>query len=571
MTVIDAALRRELKSHLSNGIDIFTEFLDAERFPGSEQAAIAEEYLRAKYAKRSLDLVIAAGPDALKFLMQRRASLFPGIPLIFGGVAEQTAQALSLPPETVGVIGRYDPEPTVDLALRLQPDARHLFVVTGASKFDRSWEEKARRALHSYEGRLDIRYLSGLPMSELTQELGNLPERSIVLYLSMFQDGAGKDFVPGDVIEQVAKTANAPVYAVYDLMVGRGVVGGSINSYESLAISMAQLGLRVLAGERPTTSFLAQPTNIVDWRQMKRWGLRESKLPPGSVVQFREPSLWEAYWPQIVFVVALLILQSFLIVAMILQDARRRRAEREVALWRQELTHLARVATLGELSGAVAHELNQPLTAILSNAGAARLILEQKGSDFGELQEILADIAADATRGGEIIQHLRTLFSKAALRSQPLVLNEVVLEALKLVHNDLVARRVVAVSSLAPELPRVRGDRVQLQQVLLNLIHNACDAMVENAPGERKLVVSTATDENATRISVTDHGTGIREDRLSSLFQPFFTTKSRGLGLGLSICRSIIEAHGGSLWAFNNPGRGATFCVSLPADGGGRL
>jgi hypothetical protein len=161
----------------------------------------------------------------------------------------------------VGVIGRYDPEPTVDLALRLQPDARHLFVVTGASKFDRSWEEKARRALHSYEGRLDIRYLSGLPMSELTQELGNLPERSIVLYLSMFQDGAGKDFVPGDVIEQVAKTANAPVYAVYDLMVGRGVVGGSINSYESLAISMAQLGLRVLAGERPTTSFLAQHFN----------------------------------------------------------------------------------------------------------------------------------------------------------------------------------------------------------------------------------------------------------------------------------------------------------------------
>jgi C4-dicarboxylate-specific signal transduction histidine kinase/ABC-type uncharacterized transport system substrate-binding protein len=693
MAVLDPAIREELQARLPNGVNIFAEYLDEERFPGPDQAAIVESYFRAKYADQPIDLIIALGPEALTFLSQRRVSLFSGAPLVFGGISEQTLGALALPAGATGVVARYDPQPTVDLALRLQPDAQNMIVITGASKFDRSWEDKARNALRAYDGRLNVKYLAALPMADLLRQVQDLPPRSLILYLSLFRDGAGQDFVPGDALEQIAKTANAPVYGVYDLQVGRGVVGGASDTFENLGVGVARLAARVLAGERPETVSMATLTNVVDWRQLQRWGLREADLPPDAVVRFKEATLWEKYWWQLAVAITLLVVQSLLLVALILQGARRKRAEQAVreneervtlaassanlglwqwdivqnrlwvsdicrrilglgaqpdapldsylralrpetfanqplsfnasaaggslqkvervlnwpdgsehwiraigsttldasnkasrvtgaviditaektaeqesALWRQELTRLTRIATLGELSGALAHELNQPLTAILSNADAARHALAGNAGDIGEVREILSDIVADAKRGGEVIGHLRSLFSNAKLHIQPLALNDVVAEALKLVHSDLVARRVTLTPLFSPQISAVRGDRVQLQQVLLNLIYNACDAMAGNPPSERTLVVATAPDANALRVSVVDCGAGIEKDLLERLFKPFVTTKSRGLGLGLSICRSIVEAHGGRLWAFNNPDRGATFCFSLPAE-----
>jgi PAS domain S-box-containing protein len=236
---------------------------------------------------------------------------------------------------------------------------------------------------------------------------------------------------------------------------------------------------------------------------------------------------------------------------------------------RAELTHLSRVAVLGELTGALAHELNQPLTAILSNAQAAQRFLAQRPTSLDEVHEILSDIVAEDKRAGEVIRRLRALLRKGETLLQPLDINEIIKDVLELARADCVSRGVSLHCELAATLPSVLGDRVQLQQVLLNLVINACDAMSDCDPPDRRISVTTATDKDTTvRISISDCGHGIPPEQMDRLFEPFYTTKAQGLGLGLTICRSIVAAHGGRLWAENNPKRGAKFCMSLPASRG---
>ncbi len=244
----------------------------------------------------------------------------------------------------------------------------------------------------------------------------------------------------------------------------------------------------------------------------------------------------------------------------------RRLAEQEVQERRAELTHLSRVAMLGELSGSLAHELNQPLTAILSNAQAAQRFLARPQINRAELEEILSDIVDADQHAGEVIRSLRLLLKKGEVQRQQLDANEVVQEVLNLVRSDLLNHQVAAETELAPDLPSVRGDRVQLQQVLLNLVMNACDAMAgSDGAGRRLCVMTNWIEDEGVRVSVRDHGRGIPTELLERVFEPFFTTKPQGLGLGLAVCRSILLAHDGELSAENHPSGGAVFHFTLPA------
>ncbi|MCX6875297.1 MAG: ATP-binding protein [Verrucomicrobia bacterium] len=249
-----------------------------------------------------------------------------------------------------------------------------------------------------------------------------------------------------------------------------------------------------------------------------------------------------------------------------LDITQQRLTEQEAQELRSNLTHLTRVNTLGALSGSLAHELNQPLGIILSNAQAAQELLLQSPPDVAEVQAILVDIVAADRRAGEVIERLRTLLKHGQLSLQPLPLNQVIKEVLHLMRTDLIGRGVTVVCELAPELPPVTGDRVQLQQLVLNLILNAADAMVANEPGTRRLVFRTWLHQNRVQASVRDEGNGLPADA-ERLFQPFYTTKPQGLGLGLAICSSIVTAHHGRLWAEPHPERGAVFHFELPAAG----
>jgi two-component system, LuxR family, sensor kinase FixL len=243
----------------------------------------------------------------------------------------------------------------------------------------------------------------------------------------------------------------------------------------------------------------------------------------------------------------------------------RKKVEQATARQRDDFAHLSRVAMLGELSGSLAHELNQPLTAILSNAQAAQRFLAQSPPRIDKLAEILTDIVKSDHRAEAVIQRLRSLLRKEDSQRHPLDINEVVEESMHLMRSDLLSRQVAVSTDLADALPAVNGDRNQLQQVLLNFVINGCDAM-GGQQADRRLVVRThSTPHGSVEVSVADQGAGIPLPDLDRIFEPFVTTKSNGLGLGLSICRSIVEAHGGRLWATNNADRGATLHCELPA------
>jgi two-component system sensor kinase FixL len=243
----------------------------------------------------------------------------------------------------------------------------------------------------------------------------------------------------------------------------------------------------------------------------------------------------------------------------------RKETEQQVQQHRDELAHLSRVTMLGELSGSLAHELNQPLGAILRNAEAAEMYLQSPNPDLDELREIIADIRKDDQRAGDVIDRLRALLKRQEIQPQPVPLDAVVGEVLALIHADATTRRMRLKSEIPPGLPLVLADRVQLQQVLLNFLLNGMDAMANTADGERTLLVrAAAAGDGFVEAAVTDRGGGIDADRLEHVFEPFFSTKPQGMGLGLAISRTIVLAHGGKLWVENNPDRGATFRFTLP-------
>jgi len=253
------------------------------------------------------------------------------------------------------------------------------------------------------------------------------------------------------------------------------------------------------------------------------------------------------------------------VLASVVDISDRRKLERATARQRDELAHLSRVAMLGELSGSLAHELNQPLTAILSNAQAAQRFLAQTPPRVDQLAEILSDIVKSDHRARSVIQRLRAMLRKEQAQHRSLDINEVVEESLRLMRSDLLNRDVTVSTDLADALPAVSGERNQLQQILLNFMMNGCDAMHARETDRRLLVRTHRNSQGHVEISVADRGTGIPEADLERIFEPFVTTKSQGLGLGLAICRSIVEAHGGRLWASNNADAGATLHIEIPA------
>jgi signal transduction histidine kinase len=305
-----------------------------------------------------------------------------------------------------------------------------------------------------------------------------------------------------------------------------------------------------------------------DWRQLRRWNIPESSLPPNSIIRFQELSTWERHRTAIVLISGVLMFQSALIAWLVFEHRRRRRAEIDSQRHLAAMAHLDRRAAMGELATSLAHELNQPLNAILQNVGVAQMLLTDHGvpSALGELTDIISDIRKDDLRASEVIRRMRGLLQKHELEAIPVHLNEVAMETVAIVRPDAKARGVLLELDLDNDVQPVLGDRVHLQQVLLNLLMNALDAVGSMPPERRRVRVQIRRQDGEVRLAVADTGVGISADRTSDIFEPFYTTKREGtgMGMGLAIARNIVEAHGGRLAAENNLIRGATVWFSVP-------
>ena len=302
---------------------------------------------------------------------------------------------------------------------------------------------------------------------------------------------------------------------------------------------------------------------LFDWRQLQRWKISEARLPPGSEILFREPTIWETHRWQIVAIAAVILAQAALILWLLWEHRRRRRLEVEGRQRMAELAHMNRQATAGHLSASIAHELNQPLGAILNNVEAAALMIRSPSPNLQELESILDDIKRDDERASKVIKRLRRLLTRGAFDPQEVDLSKVVRDVVRIASAQAAARDVKLDSNLAEQPLRVNGDKIQLQQVILNLIVNGIDAIAETPNGVREIVCRSWASDAQALVSIRDTGPGIPSNRLERLFEPFFTTKQDGMGMGLCIAHAIIEAHGGKISAESRPS-GAVFHVSLP-------
>jgi len=570
-SVVEAnAIRATLAAGTRRRVEFYTEALDANRMPLAEYEADYAGFLQRKYRGRQMDIVIAVQVAALDFAERHRAELWPGTPVVFCAMPAAWARGRTFGEGITGVTVTFDPVGTLDLALRLQPNARQVVVVGGVGEIDRAFLAAARQALRRYQGRLQATWLDHHTLAQMTAAVGQLPADTIVLYTAVSRDEAGQVFTPREVLAGLARASKAPIYGMIDTYLGYGITGGKLQSLEADGRAAAGLALRVLGGEAATAIPVLSPPPSecrMDSRELERFGLRERLLPAGCSVEFRQPGLWEQHKWEIVIVLLAIALQGVVIAALLVQRRLRRNAELAARQQFAELAHAARLATAGQLTAAIAHEINQPLSAILSNAEAAELMLAAEPPPIDEVRHILADIRSDDLRASEVIHHLRSLLGKHTPEMEPLDFNALVADVLSLLKVEA-SRRGVALETDFGELPPLYGDRVQLQQALLNLMLNGMDAMADIPPAQRRITVRTAANgSGGVAVAVADAGHGVPVERLPHIFDSFATGKKDGMGLGLSIARSIVEAHGGKIRAENNPDRGATFRFTLPANG----
>jgi two-component system sensor kinase FixL len=866
----DTGIREALEGTGQQPIEFYTEYLDLAQFPDEAYLHSLLNLLQTKYSGKKIDLLIPVGDLAFSFLQAHGNALFPGSPIVFCAVVKQQLEPLKPPPNSSGVVAWVDVQGTLAAALKLQPKTRRVVVVGGIAKTDRALLQIAREGLRPYEGVLEVTYLTDLSMAETLQRVSSLPPQTVVIYLCMLRDSTGQGFVPREALERVAQTANAPVYALWENLLGYGIVGGHLMSFTEQGRLAGELGRRVLNGEKPENiSIIYEGGDVYefDWRQLERWGLKESALPPGSLIRFREQSLWENHRGEVIGTAAAFSVLSLLVVGLLINLGQRRRAERALAkrlqfetllaelsaqfvaveanevdreidqgikhlgeflgidrvrLWqlcgpqgefipthswttpgirptsltqaeerfpwirsqmlqgrpvafsrpdelpeearadrqslltdgiksalciplavggkfigaltlsalrspkvwdpglaqeirpigeifanalirsvadnelrqgelkyrivadftydweywqnpdgtwryvspacerisghrpeeflkrpgllrdiivmedrerwdrhnfnaqkdpsgrefqfrikrpdgsirwiehacqsvtddagefigvrasnrditerrqaemsdqqhREQLAHVTRVATLGELTASLAHEVNQPLNAVMNNAQAAIRFLHREQPDLDEVGEALGDIVRDGKRAAEVIQRLRQFLRPGEMHAQAVDLNQVIEEATALTRNEFQSSNIKLRFSLTDNLPPVWADRIQIQQVVLNLLINAKEAMDQAGANPREILVMTEVeDEETVKVSFRDRGPGLTSENLEKIFEPFYTTKTAGMGLGLAISRSIIASLGGRVWARPNPDQGATLAFALP-------
>lgn len=671
-------------------IELYSEFLDAIRFPETADQEEMELYLRTRYAGHPPEVVIVGGAQALQFMMARRKTLFPGVTLLYIAADVGAEQAAGLPPGIVGIRTHWHMAETMEMILRLQPSISRIVVITGSSLYDRGWETRARQEFAPFSSRVRLDWWSAWPVERILAEITRLPRGTAVFYGCYFQSPDGASYVPARIIGEFTRVSSVPVFGLNDTYLAGGITGGVISPFEDQGRAGGELLLRVL--QEP--SMALQPLQIAPGKAayfnapaLERYHISERSLPAGAVVLNRKPSLWQEHRTAVLWTLAVILVQSILIAALLWMRSRAIRGEKELRLseerfskafetrptalailrtadfmcldvnemWceqfgytrsevigrgagqlqffaeeadqelfhqrlarqetvqglevplrtktghiiqsrvyvehidlnghpchivvqqditaqklaeelRGQLDHVARLATVGEFTASLAHEFNQPLGAILCNVDAAETMLDQPEAPFqeGEFRDILADVRACVNRAGEVITSIRGLARKQKLALAPLDLNRTIRDVLHIAQPLADRRKTVLGTQLADGLPQVLADGAHLQQVLLNLIINALEAMTPGEGATRHVTIRTAHSGESVHVLVEDSGPGLPEEILPHIFESFYTTKKEGMGLGLAMARSIVEAHGGKIRAANRESSpGAVFEIAL--------
>ena len=550
---------------------LYFEPLDQSRFEGQDYLEGLRDWLRRKYHGKRIDLVVPLGKQAVTFLAQKGGNPWPDVPMIFFDLGIFGIEApKELPPNTAGVLFEDHFAAALGIIKVVLPDTRHVVIAHGLSELERTRAADRAGIVRAVKLDLDPILWAGKSIPAMISESAHLPPHTVVVFSGPLIDSTGRSVSGTQFCEQFAAAAAVPLVGLVPLQdLGCGALGGLMRDWTRAGRIVAEAILARLANgpiEVKTVPFARITTVAFDARQLVRWNIPEHRLPAGSAILFREPNLWRDRRRLVITAIVVTLAQSLLIVTLVFERRRRQRAEVEIRRSLTNMAHLDRRAALGELATSLAHEISQPLNAILQNAGAAQMLLNAEGPvRVDELRDILTDIQHDDARAGDVVHGMHALLQKHELKMTMLDANALARDTLALTLPDASARGIQVDLELKDGLPPIRGDRVHLQQVLLNLLLNGLDAVVDMPAGRRRLSLRTEQRDGNVELSVKDSGAGLGTDRPSQIFESFYTTKDKGLGMGLSIARSIIEAHHGRIGAENNTDGGATVWFSVPA------
>ena len=563
------AIRMELDRQSPWPLDITENSLVTARFSDEDPEGPFVDYLRALFAKRPLDLIVSIGAPAANFVQRHRQRLFAGTPMVLMAVDERRVQYSNLTANDTAVAVRINYLSVFENILQVLPDTKDVVVVVGTSPIEKFWKEAIAKGVEPLANRIKLSWTDELSFESLLKQASTLPPHTAIFWELMIVDAVGVVH-EGDVpLTRLHAVANAPIFSYDESFFGSAIVGGPLLLVADSSRRTAAVAVRILGGEKPgeiKTPPVQFAGPVFDWREMRRWGISESRLPAGSEIRFRPATAWEQYRWQVLIIAAVILTQTLLIMGLLYEHQRRRRAEVQSMQRMTELAHLNRVATAGELSASIAHEVKQPLAAVVAQSSAALRWLAHATPDLDEARAALKKITFAGNRASEIVDNLRSMFRKESGARRPLDINGLITNVIGLTSHEAQKHDILVHTTFldAPK-PQTLGDQAQLEQVFLNLVMNAIEAMNSSKSDHRVLELKTSVNEgHEVLVTVADSGPGVDAENLEKIFDAFFTTKADGMGMGLSICRSIIESHGGRLWAL--PGDpGLIFCVSLPS------
>jgi signal transduction histidine kinase len=531
----------------------------------SEQAVV--DYIRSTFVDRpNPDLIMTVGGPAAVFARTYRQQLFPNTPLLFAAVDQRYLGPAPPGDNETAVVVDNAFSRTIETILQLLPRTRQVFMVLGSGQLGQFWHRELVSQFTRFHDRLTFVWFDDLSLPEILRRCASLPDNSAIYYVTFGTDAAGAAYADERVVADLHAAANAPLFAAFSVYLGAGIVGGPLMAIDNLSRRTADVAVRLLNGAAPKSISVplqlpGQP--IFDWRELERWGIPESRLPAESVVRYRAPSLWSAYKGTVLSAVGVLAVQSLLIIGLLYQRRARQRAESDSRRNLALAADASRRETMSALTSSIGHELGQPLGSIVHNAQALQMMVTANRATSDAIGEILSDIQTQGVHATQIIDRHRTMLRSRQLDKKPTDLHAVINATLALVAHDMSARQVEATVNLVPNRCVINGDPVLLQQVFVNLVVNAMDAMAETPQDRRHVTISSEVGATDVDVSVRDTGPGLPPEILGTLFAPFVTTKTHGHGIGLTIVRSIVDAHGGTIVARNNPEGGATFTVTL--------
>jgi len=583
--VLDGALREAVQAQSRRPAEFFAETLDMHRFPRAQFDDELVALLRKKYAGLKVDVVVAAASIALDFALRHRADIWPGAVIVFHSVSTDFLRGHDLDPGTIGLPVEMEFGQTLDLALKLRPATRRLVVVAGTADADRNLLSLAKTSIERYAGKLDVHYLDGLGLEQTLAAVRDLTSDTLVLYVTVFRDGDGAPHVPREVLSQIAAVSPAPVFGVFETYLGHGIAAGSIASYGVQGRRAGELVARVLNGEDPSAIGIQAPVAagcMADWRQLSRWGIAKTMLPADCDIRYREVTTWDRYQSRFLAALAVILAQTAMIIVLILQRRRlrqtqsalhdeydrRRQAEITTSRMRARLSRFSKERSLGAMATTIAHEINQPLIAIQNYAQAAKRRLQDNLVEKTKLIELVGKIEGQAERAGAITQRVRSLVSRTDRRLTPTPLPPLIEEVIGMMQFESANRSCALASQAAADLPEVQADSLQVQLVLVNLLQNAMKSISSGDQYDKHVSVDARQINNLeVQVSVTDRGPGVVPDRVEDIFEPLYSATGSGMGMGLAICRDIIDAHGGRIWYEPNPAGGAIFRFTLRKSG----